>query len=67
MIKNSTFDVYDRMDKETLETIALAFEADLVTAYEQSKISKDDSKREFIKARLAIVYALLKYKFKEGS
>lgn len=67
MINNSTFNVYDRMDKKMLENMALAFEADFVTAYEQSKISKDDSQREFIKARLAIVYALLKYKFKEKS
>lgn len=55
MIKNSTFDVYDRMDKKGLETMALAFESDFVAA-------KDDDQREFIKARLAIVYALLKYK-----
>jgi len=55
MIKNSTFDVYDRMDKKALETMALAFESDFEAA-------KDDAQREFIKARLAIVYALLKYK-----
>ena len=56
MIKNSTFDVYDRMDKEGLEAMALAFESDFVAA-------ESDGQREFIKARLAIVYALLKYKF----
>lgn len=60
MINNSTFNVYDRMDKETLETMALAFEADFVTA-------TTSESRENIKGRLAIIYALLKYKFKEGS
>ncbi len=57
MIKNSTFNVYDRMDKKMLETMASAFEADYVGA---SLVGG----RENIMARLAIVYALLKYKFK---
>ena len=56
MIKNSTFDIYDRMDKKTLEEMASAFEADYHDA-------DNDQGREFIKARLAIVYAFLKYKF----
>lgn len=58
MIKNSTFDVYDRMEKKTLETMAMAYETDFVMA-------KPSEAREFIKTRLAIVYALLKYKFKK--
>ena len=56
MIKNSTFNVYDRMDKAHLELMAAAFEADLVA------VNKDMGQKDFIKARLAIVYALLKYK-----
>lgn len=60
MIKNSTFNVYDRMDKKTLETMALAFETDYMAAVLVES-------RENIKARLAIIYALLKYKFKEKS
>ena len=55
MIKNSTFDVYERMDKKALETMALAFEADAAVAASIQGL-------EFIKARLGIVYALLKYK-----
>ena len=55
MIKNSTFDVYDRMDKKMLETMALAFEADAEAAASAQGL-------EFIKARLAIAYGLLKYK-----
>lgn len=55
MIKNSTFDVYDRMDKKALETMALGLEADFTVA-------KDPDHEAFIKARLAIVYGLLKYK-----
>ncbi len=55
MIKHSTFNVYDRMDKKALKTMALAFEADVEVAASAQGL-------EFIKARLAIVYALLKYK-----
>ncbi len=58
MIKNSLFDVYDSMDKKTLETMALAFECDFVAT------TPVDEGREFIKARLGIIYGLLKYKFK---
>ncbi len=57
MIKNNTFNVYDRMDRETLVTMAMAFETDFVAA---SLVEA----RENIKTRLAIIYALLKYKFK---
>jgi len=59
MIKNNTFDVYDRMDKKALESMALAFEADFAAA-------TSNGDREFIKARLAIIYALLKYKLDEA-
>ncbi len=55
MIKNKIFSVYDGMDKAHLEGMAAAFEADFAAA-------KDPSQEEFIRARLAIVYALLKYK-----
>ena len=48
MIKNSTFDTYDRMDKKTLEEMALAFEADYHDA-------DNDQGRAFIKGRLAII------------
>lgn len=57
MIDNATFNVYDRMDKEMLATMAMAFETDFV-------IATTSESRENIKARLAIIYALLKYKFK---
>lgn len=57
MIKNTTFNVYDRMDKKTLEEMASAFEADF-------SVAEDVYSGDFILARLAIVYALLKYKFK---
>lgn len=57
MIKNSTFSVYDRMDKKALKTMAGSFEADFPAA-------KEEGRDDFIKARLAIIYALLKYKFK---
>jgi len=55
MIKNSTFDVYDRMDKKALETMAAAFESDYAVAASIQGV-------EFIKVRLSIIYALLKYK-----
>lgn len=58
MIKNKIFEVYDGMNEEELRAIAKAFEADLT-----STIASDN--REFIIGRLAIVYALRKYKFKE--
>ena len=60
MIKNSTFDVYDGMSKQELEEMTMAFETDFVVA-------DSDEGREWIKARLAIIYGLLKYKFKEAS
>lgn len=56
MVKNKIFSVYDRMDKAHLELMAAAFELDLET------IDKDCGRRDFIRARLAIIYALLKYK-----
>jgi len=59
MIKNSTFNVYDRMDKDALKAMALSFEADFAAA-------KDAGQRYDIKARLAIVYGLLKYKIHEA-
>ena len=59
MIKNSTFNVYDRMDKKALETMALAYAADAAVAPSAQGL-------EFIKARLAIVYGLLKYKIHES-
>ena len=55
MIKNSTFDVYDRMDKKMLETMAAAYEADYAVAASAQAC-------EFIKVRLGIIYGLLKYK-----
>ena len=55
MIKNSTFDVYDRMDRKALETMAAAYEADYVVAASAQAC-------EFIKVRLSIIYGLLKYK-----
>lgn len=55
MIKNSTFDVYDRMDRKMLETMAAAYEADYAVAASGQAC-------EFIKVRLSIIYALLKYK-----
>lgn len=58
MIKNNTFNVYDRMDKKALETMAAAFESDFAAA-------RDPNQREFIRARVGIVYALLKYKMHE--
>ncbi len=57
MIKNTILDVYDKMNMRELEEMAMAFETDFV-------IANSDSGREFIKVRLAIIYGLLKYKFK---
>ena len=57
MIKNNIFEVYDRMEEKELETMAKAFEADYAS------VNTNES-REFIIVRLAIVYALWKYKFK---
>lgn len=57
MIKNSILNVYDRMDKKTLKIMALSFEGDF-------PVAKDEGRGDFIMARLAIIYALLKYKFK---
>ena len=56
MIENNIFEVYDKMDEKELVTIAKAFEADSVNAI--------PTNREFIMGRLAIIYALWKYKFK---
>ena len=56
MIKNKIFSVYDGMDKAHLELMAVAFELDLET------VDKDCGRRDFIRARLAIIYGLLKYK-----
>ncbi|MCK4823825.1 hypothetical protein KA005_49180 [bacterium] len=55
MIKNSIFDAYERMDKKALETMAAAYEADYAVAASAQAC-------EFIKVRLSIIYALLKYK-----
>ena len=56
MIKNEIFSVYDRMDKAHLELMAAAFEADL------EGVGEDFGRGDFIKARLGIIYGLLKYK-----
>ena len=55
MIKNSIFDVYEKMDKKALESMAAAYEADYTVAASAQAC-------EFIKVRLSIIYALLKYK-----
>jgi hypothetical protein len=60
MIKNEVFNVYDRVDKAHLELMAAAFEADL------QGLGADFGRGDFIKARLGVIYALLKYKIHNG-